>query len=197
MPQTVFPSRVCHPSNTVPCPSCLEGHCHQPTRGGCAVGELLARSVLPAPRSCSRRPGDGAESPRLPAAPAGLAGGRGATGGGTATRDHRPPWHPQPGLFGWDWGSAVALEPRFCRWGERGVREGRCRGVCVCVYINRDGGVRVCAWKRVRGGAWGFCRGCSRCMLGGCSWRVCLRCVCRVVRVCTRGCVCAGVSIWI
>lgn len=172
MLQTVFASRVCHPSNTVPWLSCREGHCHQPKGGGCAAGELPARSVLPAPRSCSRRPGDGAESPRLPAALPSLPGGRGATGGGSASRDHRPRWHSQLGLSGWGWGSAVALrlEPRLCRWGERGVREGRCRDLCVCVHgcacVNRDGGVHVCASRGSVGvyeGAWGFCGGCSAC----------------------------------
>lgn len=70
MPQTIFSSRACHLSNTVPRLSCRKDHCHQPksrgcaARGGCPSGPVCARPA----QSCSRWPGDGARSPAGPAA---------------------------------------------------------------------------------------------------------------------------------
>lgn len=196
-PQTIFPSRVCHPSNTVPGLACREGHTHQPKRRGCAPrggggggrpsGPISARPV----QSCSRWPGDGARSPTSLAAGhgraserRGLRAGEGAAAGelpplpalaGTPSLEHSQRW-------GWRLGSA--------RWRER-------TGACVCVRVHegrcawKGGGVHggggcqrgwrgrgvhvhgdVCAWKGCAWGgivrAWGLCAGCSVCAwLGG------------------------------
>lgn len=131
-PQTIFPSRVCHPSNTVPGLACREGHTHQPKRRGCAPrgggGGSPLRShfctpcaeLLPLARRWGSQPDFPRRRPRPGERAQGAAGWRGGRSGG-APPPPRPRWDPQLGAQ-----PALGLAARVC------PLQGENRGVRVC-----------------------------------------------------------------